>query len=430
VGGFRSGQPHGRGSLTHADGRVDSGKWDNGERVGRRVVATPGAVAKWRAEKKPRDGCTSGNCRSGHGAYRWPDGSTYVGEFQNSRPHGHGTWLRANGERYVGGWRYGNRHGKGTLTSASGEVRSGTWVDGRLPEPGSPALVGRRLPWPDLSQPGRRAGGGEHDAAVVVGIERYAHVARIPGASNNATDWYQYFVRTRGVPLQRVSLLLDNDATVEEIEWSVDEAAGRVSDSGTLWFVFVGHGAPSRSGSDGLLVGFDAQRKARSIEARSMRRSQLLARLAASRASRIQVLLDASFSGRATNGEPLVEGLQPLVVTTADASADPRTTLLTAARNDEYAGPLPGGSRPAFSYLALGGLRGWADSDTDGAVTALELRSYVDRALRLLAVDRRQRSTLSGASQVTLARGALERGPKLSSMARGLAKSPASRRER
>ena len=115
-------------------------------------------------------------------------------------------------------------------------------------------------------------------------------------------------------------------------------------------------------------------------------------------------------------------GLQPLVVTSAEASADPRTTLLTAARDDEYAGLLPGANRPAFSYLALGAIRGWADVDADGSVTAAEVRDYVDRALRLLAVDRRQRSTLEGASQALLATGARERGPKLSSLARGLAK--------
>ena len=98
-------------------------------------------------------------------------------------------------------------------------------------------------------------------------------------------------------------------------------------------------------------------------------------------------------------------------------------TLLTAARNDEYAGLLPGANRPAFSYLALGGIRGWADVDQDGSVTALEVREYVDRVLRLLADDRRHRATLSGASQALLARGVRERGPELSSLARGLAKS-------
>ena len=73
-----------------------------------------------------------------------------------------------------------------------------------------------------------------------------------------------------------------------------------------------------------------------------------------------------------------------------DGARDPRTTLFTAARNDEFAGPLPGADRPAFSYLALGGLRGWADEDDNGRVTAGELHTYVRTALQALVRDRRQ----------------------------------------
>ncbi len=36
--------------------------------------------------------------------------------------------------------------------------------------------------WPDLASPARSMGGGEHDAAVVVGVEGYAFVPPVPGA--------------------------------------------------------------------------------------------------------------------------------------------------------------------------------------------------------------------------------------------------------
>ncbi len=56
------------------------------------------------------------------------------------------------------------------------------------------------------------------------------------------------------------------------------------------------------------------------------------------------VLLDASFNG---------VGSKP-------PGIDGRTILMTAARPDQYAGPLPRSAapRPAFSYLVLGALRG------------------------------------------------------------------------
>ena len=80
---------------------------------------------------------------------------------------------------------------------------------------------------------------------------------------------------------------------------------------------------------------------------------------------------------------------------------------------NEFAGPLPGASRPAFSYLALGGLRGWADGDTDGKVTAGELHGYVTQSMRALIRDRRQRPTLVGKADRPLGHSAREKGPDL-----------------
>ncbi len=433
VGTFRRGHPHGRGSITYLDGRIDSGKWEDGKRTGRRVIATPGAVATWRAKSKSNRGCRSGDCRNGSGSYRWKDGSTYTGTFRDSRPHGQGVWQHPNGSRYEGEWHLGNRDGKGSETSPTGVVRTGLWREGQFRlaglVPGKRLKRKVRLPWPDLSRAAPRAGGGKDDAAVVVGIESYAHVASIPGARENAIAWYEYLVHSRGIPIEHVSLLVDNDATREDVEWAVDEAARQVTDDGTLWFVFIGHGAPSRSQDDGLLIGYDAQQKARSIEARGLSRSALLERLESSPAEDIRVLLDACFSGRSGDGEQLVAGLQPLVVAVEGDSRDPRTMLFTAARNDEFAGPLPGAERPAFSYLALGGLRGWADENEDGSVTAQELHEYVRTALQVLVRDRRQRNTFSGKATSSLSRRAREKGPELSRFRIELAKgaSPASR---
>ncbi len=432
VGSFRNGKPHGRGSLTYPDGRVDSGRWEEGKRWGRRVIATPSAVASWKAKKRKRSGCLSGDCVDGEGSYRWTDGSAYTGGFRDSRPHGQGVWKHPNGSRYEGGWQMGIRVGRGVETTPNGVTRSGVWKTGRYFAAGKAPRRARsvRLRWPDLSKPAPAREDGRHDAAVVVGIERYPHVAKIPGAAANATAWYEYLVRSRGVPVQHASLLLDADATREDVQWAVDEAARQVGKKGTLWFVFVGHGAPSRDENDGLLVGYDAQQKARSLRARSLSRADLLGRMEASQAGQIRVLLDACFSGRAADGEQLVAGLQPLVVTVEDGARDPRTILFTAARNDEFAGPLPGAERPAFSYLALGGLRGWADRDENGRVSAGELHRYVRTALQALVRDRRQRNTFWGDAGVELSRGAREKGPELSSFVAELAKrggSPASR---
>ncbi len=374
------------------------------------MQATGGTTSAPASVAPGQSGCVDGDCRNGEGVYLWSSGTQYIGSFKKGRQHGEGLLVMPDGATWEGMWRLGKKHGAGVATYSDGRVQKGTWKENRYV--GSTRARVRKIRWPDLSKaPPREIGGGERDAAVIVGITRYAHVAEVGGAAANATDWYSYLVNTRGVPLGRVTLLLDEDATVEEMRFAVKEAARRVKKKGTLWFVFVGHGAPARDGADGLLVGFDAQQKARSIEARSLRRSELVATLQDSKAKQVQVLLDACFSGKTPAGRQLVAGLQPLVVEAPAANADPRTTLLTAAGSDEYAGPLPGADRPAFSYLALGGLRGWADGDGDGRITSGELHGYVTQTMRALVRDRRQRPTLVGSDDLRIVESSREDGP-------------------
>lgn len=356
-------------------------------------------------------GCIQGDCKNGEGTYVWSDGSRYTGGFQNGLQHGHGTLAFTSGASYVGAWEQGTRTGLGTAIFPDGRVKAGRWKANRFVGEAPVEKATAQLEWPDLSRPASTVGGGERDYAVIVGIGEYAHVASIPGAKRNAVDWYRHLVKTVGVPSDRVSLLLDEDATREEIELAAEEAASRVGRKGRLWFVFIGHGAPAAAGDDGLLIGFDAQQKARSLSARSLRRSALLETLEGSRADAIHVVLDACFSGRSGSGEQLVAGLQPLVVTSSTPTSDARTTLFTAAASDEYAGPLPGAARPAFSYLLLGGLRGWADGDADGRVSAGELHRYATATMRSTIRGRRQTPTLIGEEGVRVGLSPREAGP-------------------
>ena len=272
--------------------------------------------------------------------------------------------------------------------------------------------------WPDLSTPPKAVGGGERDAAVIVGAENYAFVEHIPGARQNADDWQAYLTETLKVPVERVSLLRNDDATVEEMREAAVKAAAQVGEGGTLWFVFIGHGAPSKDGKDGLLVGVDAQQKAQSVYARSFSRNELLSVLAKGKQAKTVVLIDACFSGRAQSGAALVAGLQPLIAMRAlPQGLDHRLIMMTAARSDQFAGPLPAAARPAFSYLALGALRGWA-ADAKGAITAASLLEYARKTLSL-AHDREQTPELStpASAQTVLGQGR-EAGPDLAKIQR------------
>ena len=269
-------------------------------------------------------------------------------------------------------------------------------------------------PWPDLSQPPPEEGGGSHDAALIVGITDYVDVPDVPGAVTNADDWYAWLKRTRGLPLGSAVVLRNRDATRETILMEAALAAERVKAGGTLWFVFIGHGAPSRSGNDGLMLGRDVQQTAASVYARGVAQSELLEVLAQGEQEHTIAVLDTCFSGRGSYGDALVNGLQPLVPNYGTQSAE--ATLLTAGSGDEFSGPLPGVARPAFSYLVLGALRGWGDLDSNGSVTAIEAVDYARGALVELVRDRRQTPQIHGAeSDIVLSHGR-EGGPDLAAM--------------
>ncbi len=271
--------------------------------------------------------------------------------------------------------------------------------------------------WPDLSSPPKGDG-----AAVVVGIDDYLIVDDVPGATANAGDWYSWLIQTRGIPLSKVRILRDSDAVRESILEEAEWAASQVGPGGTLWFVFIGHGAPGKDGQDGLLVGADAQQTARSLYARSVPQKELLSVLGAGSQAQTMVLLDACFSGQAQDGA-LVEGLQPMIPSYA-VSTPAKTTVLTAGKSDEFAGPLPGVRRPAFSYLMLGALWGWGDADADGTVTATEAVDYTRGALTALLTDRRQTPQLDGNAALALGMGKAA-GPDLLAMVRAGDKAPA-----
>ncbi|MBU1432685.1 caspase family protein, partial [Myxococcota bacterium] len=235
--------------------------------------------------------------------------------------------------------------------------------------------------WPDQMTVAQGAKDGAKDAALIVAIENYEHVSGVTGARRNAAAWKAWLEQTRGVPY--VKVLLDSQAKhgwkrggkAGGILADVEQMARKVKKGGMLWFVFIGHGAPGEGGEGGLLLGADVEQTVESFEMRGLPvKSELLPRLR--KAPQAVAILDACFSGLDGGGRRFIKDLQPVLHAKLN-SVPGNVIVLTAAKSDQFAGPLPGASRPAFSYLALGALRGWADSTGQGVITAGDVRRYV-----------------------------------------------------
>lgn len=136
------------------------------------------------------------------------------------------------------------------------------------------------------------------------------------------------------------------------------------------------------------------------FERNSVPRSGLFEKFRQLQDGRVVMLLDTCFSGKIpSDTDPkALKGLQPYqmvvkpdVVRAWSKSRPSNVVELTAGTHDQYAGPLPGAQRPAFSYLVLGALRGWGETaDGDQRVLASEAVAYANRKLGGLVHNRKQ----------------------------------------
>ncbi len=274
--------------------------------------------------------------------------------------------------------------------------------------------------WPEIGAWEAKTPAPE-DVAIVVAIEDYAFLPDVPGAVQNANDWENYFRKARG--MKEVYVVTNKEASIEEITRFTSQAKEQVGESGTLWFIFIGHGAAVSDGSDGALIGMDAQQTMSSIQARSLSRKQLVTNLESGPQANTVVILDTCFSGRDPEGELLATGTQPVIPVEEPPDITKETVVLSAARNDQVAGQLPGSERPAFTYLLLGAMRGWAD-DGDGNVSAEEAITFVSQQMRNLK-GRQQTPGLDGVGGIALSSGVGEEDPGVARLMRGEVSAPA-----
>lgn len=258
---------------------------------------------------------------------------------------------------------------------------------------------------PELDQPHRTGASNLADAAVVVGIEDYFVLPDVPYAVRDAQVFYDFALYTRGIPSDRVTLLT-GPVSLEQLTAALQAAGRSTHAGGTVFVYFAGHGAASPSTGERVLLAADAQPDLATFQARSVALPDVRRWVTASGAAAVLVL-DTCYSGRSRSGEDVVPGKRFAVPASALAPS-PNVVEWTAAGPDQWSGPLDAARHGAFTYLAVGALRGWADGQLDGVrdgrVTAEEASGYVEVGLRSLQV-RDQRPERVGPAAMVLSTG-------------------------
>lgn len=249
-------------------------------------------------------------------------------------------------------------------------------------------------------------GGG---AAVVVGIETYPNAGVAPAkyAQKDARLFKDMLVKLMGIPEKNIFLIPEKEATAGTILERIQSACKLMPPGkGTFWFYYSGHGyfrldypeGQSEQVLEPVIMGQAASANTLKREAITHRE---LAQSVSTCGARAVVVLDACFSGKDKEGKDIFPDKKSSVFPAdlVDPGPDhcplhPQVAFWTAAQSHQFAGIIEwatewwtiGGDREGygqFTYLAVGGLNGWAlDGSDDSEVTLGEANAFVARAMK------------------------------------------------
>ena len=209
--------------------------------------------------------------------------------------------------------------------------------------------------------------------ALVIGINAYQRAPRLNYAVADARSMAEALPEL-GFPRANIRTLLDGDATKSRIEAVLYEDFAAMGSEDRLLVFFAGHGetAPIKGGEEGYLLPVDANPLALARTAIPMDDLKRIGQRV--RAKHVLFVMDACFSGFA-----LTRDATPARTTDEYLSAalrEPVVQVLTAGRKGERA--IEEGGHGLFTRRLLDGIRGLADPEGRGLVTAAQLAAWIE----------------------------------------------------
>jgi hypothetical protein len=349
-GQFAYGLPHGQGRRTNTSGQVLQGEWVEGG-----LVANP----------RPTNGmgCLSGDCQNGFGTYVFRQGDRYEGTFQGGQPHGSGLVRYQNGDRYEGEMAAGAFAGYGTFYEQSGVIFEGRWAAGKY-------LGNIRKSTPETTvapTPTTKIW------ALIIGVSSYKYMPALRFPDDDAYRLFAFLKSPQGgsVPDERVRVLIDEDATRQNILTAMQELFLRAGPNDLVILYFSGHGLPGAF----LPIDYDGVNN-------TLTHQEIKRMLDQSPAGYKLCLADACHSGGllAARGGTLPNLLTKYYENLA--STRHGTALIMSSKAEETSLESSGLRQGVFSHFLLRGMKGEADRDGDGVVRVQELYQYITRQVQ------------------------------------------------
>ena len=238
-------------------------------------------------------------------------------------------------------------------------------------------------------------------AAVIAGVSRYAHPDDGLGNLKFAARDAQSVVDLLKDPLvagwseSNIEVLIDQRATRAGLRDALERAAAGLQSEDVLFVYIAAHGAADpfeRSGGSLYLLLHDGRLSDLPRTALPMEELQTFLRSRVT--ARVVALIDVCHSATILGAR---EGAQPIG---ASLATRPGIAVITSSGVGEVSRERPDldGGHGVFTYAVLQALRGGADANHDGLITAAELFSFVHHHVRELTGGRQNPEALPGGS--------------------------------
>ncbi len=214
--------------------------------------------------------------------------------------------------------------------------------------------------------------------AAVIGIDSYQNWPKLRYAANDAQAVRDLLIQKYKFKPQNVFLLLDKDATRQNIQSLLGDKLGNpamVKREDRVFVFFAGHGATRKlpSGRElGYIVPVDADLSNYQGQSISMTNFQDIAE--AIPAKHVLFVMDSCYSGLALTRGGSATGSQNYI---QEISRRQARQMFTAGGADQQVADNGPNGHSIFTWTLLQALDGRADLNGDGIITATELAAYV-----------------------------------------------------
>ena len=203
--------------------------------------------------------------------------------------------------------------------------------------------------------------------ALLIGINNYQNETQLNYAVADAMEMQRLLTEKLGFPEQNITLLLDDDATLQGIKKSMQELAGKTSEDDRVLIYFGGHGftqALPSGGEEGYLIPIDGNSS--ELFSTSLPMSEMKRLSNMTPAKDMLFLMDACYSGLMGIGSRRLVLDETTPNYMQKIAAGGSRTIITAGRKGEEAQERAEWGHSPFVKNILSGLeKGMADTNGD-----------------------------------------------------------------